>query len=330
MDTPPGPRRRRSLPWSLFASFREPRTRAENRNDPGSSNELPIQTQANTQTPSGPSQTLPLARAQVPTPPRTPPERALPRPPFRRNTAPNGRRIRPTRLDPIPEESTPDEHVETLAKDKNTRKRKQRQDQDGTGRRPVPIYVVPDASRVGARPNDRRTHAFGPAAPPPPPLFDRNPIQPLLGREHPGAAFRRNTPFMLERPDRFVVNPLTPRRTPHVSYFTEIVDRPGGPPVPTFRLSGVPIPDGRRPNPFLPPEMPNRRTEPAPPSSPRSRLRHAGRSIGSLRSVAQAQNEPRPTRQGPFAGFNERVGLIESRSGKEMPARYRGGTPKGG
>ncbi|KAJ9364777.1 hypothetical protein DTO280E4_1072 [Paecilomyces variotii] len=326
MDTSPSPRRRRSLPWSLFASFRE--SLSQSRNDTRSGNELPIQTQANTQTPSEPSQTLALARAQLPTPPRTPPERAIPRPPFPRNTAPNGRRIRPTRLDPIPEETAPDEHVETLAKE-NTRKRKQRQEQDGTGRRPVPTYAVPDASRVGARSNnDLRRHAFDRAAPPP---FDRNQVQPLLGREHPGAAFRRNTPFMLERPDRFVINPLTSRRPParhHASYFTEIVDRPGGPPVPPFRPSGVPIPDGR-PNPFLPPEMQNRRGEPAPPS-PRPRLRHSGRSIGSLRSVAQAQSEPSPTRQDPFAGFNDSSRLIERRSGKEMPARYRGGTPKGG
>ncbi|RWQ95482.1 hypothetical protein C8Q69DRAFT_466134 [Paecilomyces variotii] len=107
MDTSPSPRRRRSLPWSLFASFRE--SLSQSRNDTRSGNELPIQTQANTQTPSEPSQTLALARAQLPTPPRTPPERAIPRPPFPRNTAPNGRRIRPTRLDPIPEETAPDE-----------------------------------------------------------------------------------------------------------------------------------------------------------------------------------------------------------------------------
>ncbi|KAL1885784.1 hypothetical protein Plec18167_001279 [Paecilomyces lecythidis] len=323
MDGQKQPRKRKSLPWSLFSRARDRNTRGENQDEMSSSIETTVQEQ------SPPSQTLARAPEILPSPPPTPspPRRVGPR---------DRRRVR-FQLPTIPEDSAVIYDREP-SKSGNTRKRKHQQ--ASTGRVPVPVYAVPDPSRVGERVRIRRSDPQMHHSRPPVPLRERQQPPPLLGLADPGLTVRT---FITERPDPFASNPLRrrgPPRNHNGSYFSEMLDFPPAIPELPFRPSGVPIPGRNRElrPPVMTPAGPRtssgaRRGDagraPPPPPPPPFPLRHAGPSIGS-RPPPPAQNEPRPATQDPFAGFQDSSGLVARRSGKEMPSRYRGGQPKGG
>ncbi|GAD93746.1 hypothetical protein PVAR5_2361 [Paecilomyces variotii No. 5] len=295
------PNERRSLPWSFFSGARDRSGRGENQDEINSSTGAPLE-----------RQTPPCEH--LPSPPPTPS-----RP---RRAAPRGRRAVVCRLPTILEEPSVT-YDSRPSESEPTRKRKHAP--AGTGRRPWPIYTVPDPSRVGEGIRTRRSDPQMHSPRPPVPLRERNRCQPLLGPADPGLTVRT---FITERPDPFASNPFRPRGAPRnhtSSYFSKHLDFLGATPELPFRPSGVPIPG--RPGPVITPAGPRnssgvRRGDAGPP--PRPNLRHAGPPIRS--APPPPPPPPPPT---PAPAQNE-PSLIARRSGKKMPSRYRGGQPKDG